>query len=378
MTKETTTYDNMPCALCKTPLTDSNATKEHIFPNAIGGRRKVNWFICIDCNSRTGNKWDAELVRHLRPFCTLLGVKRSSGANQPFAVEGIDGKGLRYHPDGSMSLAKPVCEIKELDGKIKVNIKARTFKELESMIPGIVKKHPKLSRDKLLQLATRSKEPSSWFRGELTFGGVEAGKSVIKTCLAMLYRCGLDIDQCEHAQSYLFEDGEPCFGYFNMRDLVRNRPRQSFFHCVWIRGDSLQKQIVAYVEYFGVYRIIACLSSKYAGADFSCGYAIDPVTGKDLGLEVDIDISSDEIRRIYDYEMIASDITQTAVGALLDTWVELDRQRAKNNAINHAINHALSECGVPSIDMLTSENTLKFCAVVAKSFTKWAFPELRD
>ena len=368
----------MQCALCKTQLTGTNASNEHIFPNAIGGRRTVKWFICATCNSESGRKWDAELVRQLMPLCTLLDVKRSRGTNQPFVVEGIDGTKLKYHPDGSMSRAEPVCEINELEDKIEVNIKARTFKELKGMIPGIVKKHPKLSQDKLLQMATRSKEPSPWFRGDLEFGGVEAGKSVIKTCFAMLYSCGLDINQCEHAQNYLFEGGEPCFGYFNKRDLVRNRPDQTFPHCVSIRGDSLQKQIVVYVEYFGLQRIVACLSSKYTGEDFSGGYAIDPMTGKELDLEVDIDISSNEIRRIYDYEMIDHNVTRRALGALLDTWSELDQKRARDNAIDRAINHALGECGVPSIGMLPDENIDRFSTIVANSLTKWAFPGLGE
>ena len=106
--------------------------------------------------------------------------------------------------------------------------------------------------------------------------------------------------------------GEPCFGYFNVRDLVKDRLIHTFFHCVWTRGDSLRKQAVAYVDYFSVQRIVACLSSKYAGEDFSCGYAIDLLTGQELDLEVDTDISSDEIRRIYDYEMVDNDIAEKA------------------------------------------------------------------
>lgn len=368
----------MQCALCKIQLTGKNASKEHIFPNAIGGRRTVKRFICATCNSEFGRKWDADLVRQLMPLCTLLDVKRSRGTNQPFIVERIDGTKLKYHSDGSMSRAEPVCEIDESEDKIEVNIKARTFKELRAMIPGIVKKYPTLSQDKLLQMATRSKEPSPWFKVKLEFGDGEAGKSVIKTCLAMLYSCGLGINQCEHAQSYLFEGGEPCFGYFNKRDLVRNRPDQTFPHCVSIRGDSLQKQIVAYVEYFGFQRIVACLSSKYAGEDFSCGYALDPVTGKELDLEVDIDILSSEIRRIYDYEMVDYNVTRRAIEALLDAWLEIDRKRPRDNAIDRTINHALGECGVPSIGRLSDENIDRFSTIVANSLTRWAFPGLRE
>ena len=53
------------CALCQTPLTKANRTKEHIIPNAIGGRKKVRNFICKRCNDETGEKWNSALTRQL-------------------------------------------------------------------------------------------------------------------------------------------------------------------------------------------------------------------------------------------------------------------------------------------------------------------------
>ncbi|MCY3629866.1 MAG: hypothetical protein OXI05_12645 [Bacteroidota bacterium] len=196
------------------------------------------------------------------------------------------------------------------------------------MITGIANKHPELSWDKLRKMVSESRETSCWFGIDLEFGGLTTGKSVIKTSLASLHGHGLTIDQCEHARTYVSEGGEPCFGYFNKRDFVSNRPRQTFSHWIQIRGDPLQKQVVAHVEYFGIQRIVACLSSKYEGKDFSCRYAIDPVTEEDLNLEVDVDISSDEIQRIYDHEMVDDEnITKWALEALLGSLVEIDMQQ---------------------------------------------------
>ena len=39
---------NMACAFCAKHLTESNASKEHVIPNAIGGRKTINNFICVD------------------------------------------------------------------------------------------------------------------------------------------------------------------------------------------------------------------------------------------------------------------------------------------------------------------------------------------
>ena len=44
--------------------------------------------------------------------------------------------------------------------------------------------------------------------------------------------------------------------------------------------DPNERQLLAYVEYFGWLRIVACLSNNYEGIAFSHCYAIDPVAGK--------------------------------------------------------------------------------------------------
>lgn len=39
------------CAVCGTSLVEENASREHVFPNAIGGRKKVRSFLCAACNN---------------------------------------------------------------------------------------------------------------------------------------------------------------------------------------------------------------------------------------------------------------------------------------------------------------------------------------
>ena len=50
------------CALCEIAITAESDSDEHLIPNALGGRRKVSGFLCRDCNSRTGETWDAALA----------------------------------------------------------------------------------------------------------------------------------------------------------------------------------------------------------------------------------------------------------------------------------------------------------------------------
>ena len=68
------------CGICNELLTDENDSKEHVIPNALGGRRVVRGFLCRPCNNRAGSEWDAPLITALQHFSILLGVRRTRGS----------------------------------------------------------------------------------------------------------------------------------------------------------------------------------------------------------------------------------------------------------------------------------------------------------
>ena len=242
------------CALCAQRLTDSNASKEHIIPNAIGGRKKVSNFICKNCNCRTGHNWDIELVNQLKPLCTMLNIKRERGNNKPITVETVNSRKLDLNPDGSMTIAKPEFRRQDLGDKTEYKIKARSMEELKRYLPGLKRKHPHIDIDELMKNATKFREyPEDSLCINLHFGGSLAGRSVIKSYLALAYESGLNIDDCEQVKSYLLSDGNTCFGYFNEEDVVTNRPQNTFFHCIYVCGDPQNKQVLAYAEYFWLF-----------------------------------------------------------------------------------------------------------------------------
>ena len=72
--------DPMCAFRCGSRVTEDTSTKEHVVPNAIGGRKRVTGFICNSCNNQTGAVWDAELARQLNPL-GLLWEYAANGAN---------------------------------------------------------------------------------------------------------------------------------------------------------------------------------------------------------------------------------------------------------------------------------------------------------
>ena len=354
------------CALCAQPLTDSNASKEHIIPNAIGGRNKVSNFICKNCNSRTGHIWDIELVNQLKPLCTMLNINRDRGSNQPITVETVNSRKLDLNPDGSMTITNPEFSKQNLGDKTEYKIKARSIGELQRNLSGLKKKHPRIDIDELIRNATDNREYSAdAFCINLRFGGPLAGRSVVKSCLALAYEVGLNIDDCEHAKNYLLLDRNACFGYFNERDVVTNRPPNTSFHCIYVCGDPQNKQVLAYAEYFGYQRIVVCLSSNYVGEKISHLYAVDPITGKELDIEINLEIDPEEIPDIYASNKVDWNVTRRALGAVLAVWKEKDEKRAISEAVVEALEFAFSKCGVVLGDHITDEKAAEVCRVVS-------------
>jgi hypothetical protein len=122
------------CALCERLITSENNSKEHLIPNAIGGRKKVSGFICQKCNSEKGKDWDADLALQLNSLSVFFGISRERGEAPPQTVETTKGEKLQLNVDGSMGLAKPKYEVIPHEGGIDISIKARSIEEAKKCL----------------------------------------------------------------------------------------------------------------------------------------------------------------------------------------------------------------------------------------------------
>ena len=357
----------MTCPLCGRSLTEENKSREHVFPNALGGRMTVRNFICVHCNSRTGSDWDNELVRQLHPLCTMLNVNRARGRNRQFVVETLSDRKFIVNPDGSMTIAEPVFEARERDDWTEVTMRARTMAEMRRMVSGLKQKHPQIDVDEFMKKAERKQEYSREpYAISLNVGGLLAGRSIIKTCLAMVYDAGLSIGDCREAELFLLNEGKPCFGFYSERDLVKNRPENTFFHCVQVCGDAERGQLLAYVEYFGWLRFVACLSKNYEGISFSHCYAVDPVSGKELNPDVALTLDAADVAEIFEQRRVDFSEARRDLHMLVGAWREMDHNRARAHAIHDALKSACEDCRIQEGDVLSDEQATEFARVISK------------
>ena len=275
------------CALCDHTLTAKNKTKEHIIPNAIGGRKKTTGFICNDCNNKLGENWDSELARQLNWFSLAVGISRERGEPPKQIVQTIEGDRYWLLNDGSFTPEKSSYSEEDIGGKIKIDLTAKTIEEAKQRIKGIARKYPKFDVEKAFsELEVKTNYLDSPLHVSLSLGGADAGRSLVKTAFAFASECGVPHLQCEKALEYLLDleiETFP-FGFAYLSDLVENRPKDKIFHCVSLHGDPKKKRLWSYIEYFGIFRLVVLLSDAYGGPYKSEVYAINPISGERIGL----------------------------------------------------------------------------------------------
>ncbi len=350
------------CVLCGCALTEDNSTDEHIIPNAIGGRKRVSGFICRNCNSETGSRWDSELARQLNPLSLYLGIRRQRGSVPSETFPTLSGGNVRVGADGRMTTGKPeVVETVEGDAT-RIHVSAPNMREMRRQMEGLRRKHPQLGNRSLKELMSSVRKGSYYSRDPMEigkdFGGQETGRSLVKSAVALVYDAGVDPKQCNLALDYLLnEDGDPCFGYFYERgsDLVGNRPAKLPFHCVHVEGCSSTATLLGYVEFYGIWRMVLCLSETYSGRDFSHTYAVDPVNGAELNVSVKMDISVSDIREAYEFRRYDHTVWLEVICEVLDTVREVDFNRALRRVTEKAVEEAFANSGAKEGDSLTDE-----------------------
>lgn len=273
------------CFGCKE---ESRLIRGHIIPNAIGGRLKAR-LLCEDCDVRKCYQIDAALVDQLRPFATILNVRRERGENQPFRVTKVGpGTELDFGPQDNVRRARPEVR-KEFDdnGRVVLDVTARSEKELEDILRGLEQKYGTLASEfeisvdrTLLGLAERVD----------TVGGRLSMRSIAK-CSYLLLALRVPAEKVlseafDPIRGYIFEDSGERMVSLNYVHTEFMIDRRRLLHGIAVHFDNRRRNVVAYVQLFGTFRFSVLLAKtcpwEIAISDLT--YCLDPVTGQEVPL----------------------------------------------------------------------------------------------
>jgi HNH endonuclease len=368
------------CALCEATITAENDSEEHLIPNALGGRRKVSGFLCRDCNSATGDSWDAELAEQLLPLCLLLDILRERGEPPGLRVATSAGERLTIGPNGTLARSAPVVtRTPSPSRKTQYHVEARTTDESRQILRDLKRKHPEIDVDATLARAQMVETyPQAAVGHDLSIGGELAGRSMVKSSLAWAFANGIDWAACDKALGYLRADGAPpCFGYYHDTDLILGRPAGVPLHCLSVEADTTTGLILGYGEYFGFHRFVCLLGERYRGPAIRSTYTIDPRTGAGLDLHVHIPFSRSDIEDIYDYKRTKVEDLTRAADAILGPAMQARMDAERTRVVSQAIDAAFSSCGAKPGEELTAEQIWKLALVAAQKVTPFVLHQVR-
>lgn len=282
------------CVLCGQSATGNNRSREHIIPAALGGTLTVSGFICRECNSNAGRSCDAALSRSLEGLARLLDISRQKPLPQARVIYTSDGTPFRVLPGNRMELGHPTKQERIEGTRTILRIKAASKAELHEAVQKIKdRRNLDLDVEAFVEAATVS---SSYIDEPYLVGDISWGrdhyKSLVKSALALVCHAGIDPSCAEIALAYLTTGTENrCYFPYYKRDLVSQRKAGMPITCVYVKGDPVSRELLAYVEIFGILRGVIRLSEQYDGDYFEHHYAFDPTDGRELDVEIELNSS---------------------------------------------------------------------------------------
>lgn len=292
------------CILCDVPVRENNS-KEHIIPQAIGGRLKAKNIICKSCNENEASEWDAVLVKSLEFLSGLLQIKRERGeipsrkiAVTPMLPELGGEERFWLNADKSLSPIRPECKILEEAGKKYIVATGKDKESVKKALKGELRNRNLIYNSKTVKFRNVDEKINNIHVEKSSIGDVDSNRSTVKTALVYAISIGVKSNFCTIVLEYLKNDkANSCIGFYHENDLIKNRPKNHVFHCVSVQNKN--GLLLGYVEYFSAFRFIICLSEAYSGPDVYGCYAINPVSGEQFNLEVDMAFLLEDIRDIY-------------------------------------------------------------------------------
>jgi len=351
------------CFSCGEQILSNNQSNEHIIPNSIGGKKKVQNFICKTCNEKLGETWDAILAKQLNPLALLLGIKRERGESPAEIFSTTRGDQYRMTSGSNLEIPHPVIKEQKVDDtKVYLEISARSHKEAKEIITGLKrKKYPGLS----IPIDIDSLEYNeSYIDGALhipmAVGGKQAGKSVVKSCLALAYNAGLSGLDYSKIKKYFSDEIQPCHVWaYCYQDYIRNRGKFNIIHCVHVEASSKNRNIIGYIEYFSAFKFVVLLSDNYLGNDISATYGIDPLSGCEVDIDIYIDLPNHAVAELFnaphDFEEMKHSLWK-----VIAFCQKRSIEREQNRVLNKAVRYAFTKTGLSEGEMIGPEhiNTL--------------------
>lgn len=310
------------CYLCQRELTQRNSSKEHIIPNALGGKLTAR-ILCHDCNNKLGSSCDALLAKSLEFFANRVNHSRSHGKVQPFELK-LNGHPLKALPGGGF---KSNPSIEKIDDKhIRIVAYGDDIESATDKIFSNLLKKEKISQQKYLELKQSIQKQikvinNPCLEGEVQFNHVWLG--LLKIAINYALTQGISRTALDKAINVLVSGNEakatPIVNFYYSNELFPSI-KGAICHMIHLIGDPETKSLYCLISLYGVLQSIVLLSSQYVGKAINTSYVYDVWNEKEVFVQSTRCLTENELNEAFANKSFNHD-QQLALERFLDFFV---------------------------------------------------------
>lgn len=279
----------MECYLCDTKLTDSNRTREHIIPGALGNNLISTELICHGCNNSLASQIDAALIAFYAYLYGLVQEARPrTNAKNKLVGKTKSGEIIRFSagmkPDTQVTIELPDASTLSIscpDTEVEATI-LRHLRQLKG-------KFPQIEPEQWLAKMQRTEKPfeelvyfTNYDTEHSKTGDMAFFRGIKRIALNFYLSKGYDkkyvrevINQVKHGIPA--NEKISTFYYPRIRS-VHELGAREISHVIKLVGDPEKKALYCYVELFNCNHALILLNKHYDGPAIDHQYCYDVLT----------------------------------------------------------------------------------------------------
>lgn len=271
------------------------SSKEHVIPDAFGGRLTSFELLCEEHNKFLGKTLDSDLYKQLAPFLKLINPIRDRPDDSFLDLIRENGESTKRR-----SGFKPfyLVEIHLPDGQVIIT----SHKNRQEVEKFIKKKGREFDKKGMLHTTLHiSQEPtiSQLFvtnqagTNRNIFGGKPILKSLSKIVINYYLFCGgKEVSIRPLIEAVKSDDVNTITSFARMYNAIlpfHKLSEDEMSHIIYIKGDSRRGVLIAYIEVLNFVNALLVIDTNYTGEPFECKYCYDLIKSKAFDKNIDID-----------------------------------------------------------------------------------------
>jgi hypothetical protein len=369
----------MPCYICGIEITRENQSTEHIIPNAIGGRLKSKSLICKQCNSVFGNSIDSELSKQLNHIGNMLNIKRDRGRAQPVIGKNKKtGEQIILELGGKPSMSKPIIT-EEINGDGKhIQIIARSKKEAKRILNDLRHKYPEINVEETLARAEVKREyVDDRVHLNTCIGGQESFRSICKTAVNFYIFTGGEREYIQDLIPYIKGDIviDRVNFFYNDEEVIFKDSGQ-IIHGLVLRGDTREKVLYMYVEYFNANRFLILLNDNYEGADVNESYIFDVLNQTEIRPNIIFNLNKKQIINAITEQVLPLGKMSENLNKIMPIILDKQQKDVIEDMTSRALKNSLMKH--PTNILITEEMVDELISELMKEITPWVIHNFKD